>query len=68
VAKTYQLLKLLWALMRTGKAALKDGASFEKLDLPAVRRVFGSVKTAAPDALEQRVAEAEQTIADMGAS
>ena len=68
VAKTYQLLKLLWALMRTGKAALKDGVSFEKLDLPAVRRVFGSVKTAAPDALEQRIAEAEQTIADMGAS
>ena len=68
VAKTYQLLKLLWALMRTGKAALKDGASFEKLDLPAVRRVFGSVKTAAPDALEQRISEAEQTIADMGAS
>jgi V/A-type H+-transporting ATPase subunit A len=68
VAKTYQLLKLLWALMRTGKAALKDGVSFEKLDLPAVRRVFGSVKTAAPDALEQRIAEAEQTMADMGAS
>jgi len=68
VAKTYQLLKLLWALMRTGKAALKDGVSFEKLDLPAVRRVFGSVKTAAPDAFEQRSAEAEQTIADMGAS
>ena len=68
VAKTYQLLKLLWALMRTGKAALKDGVSFEKLDLPAVRRVFGSVKTAAPDALERRIAEAEQTIADMGAS
>jgi V/A-type H+-transporting ATPase subunit A len=68
VAKTYQLLKMLWALMRTGKAALKDGVSFEKLDLPAVRRVFGSVKTAAPDALEQRIAEAEQTIADMGAS
>ena len=68
VAKTYQLLKLLWALMRTGKAALKDGVSFEKLDLPAVRRVFGSVKTAAPDAFEQRSAEAEQTIADMRAS
>lgn len=68
VAKTYQLLKLLWALMRTGKAALKDGVSFEKLDLPAVRRVFGAVKTAAPDAFEQRSAEAEQTIADMGAS
>ena len=68
VAKTYQLLKLLWALMRTGKEALKDGVSFEKLDLPAVRRVFGSVKTAAPDAFEQRSAEAEQTIADMGAS
>ncbi|MFA9471037.1 MAG: V-type ATP synthase subunit A [Deltaproteobacteria bacterium] len=68
VAKTYQLLKLLWALMRTGKAALKDGVSFEKLDLPAVRRVFGAVKTAAPDAFEQRSAEAEQTIADMRAS
>ena len=68
VAKTYQLLKLLWALMRTGKAALKDGVSFEKLDLPSVRRAFGSVKTAAPDALKQQIAEAEQTIADMGAS
>ena len=68
VAKTYQLLKLLWALMRTGKAALKDGVSFEKLDLPAVRGVFGAVKTAAPDAFEQRSAEAEQTIADIRAS
>jgi V/A-type H+-transporting ATPase subunit A len=68
VTKTYHLLKLLWAFMRTGKAALKDGMSFEKLDLAAVRRAFGSVKTAAPDALEQQIAEAEQTIADMGAS
>jgi hypothetical protein len=42
--------------------------SFEKLDLAAIRGAFGSVKTAAPDALEKQVSEAEQTISDMGAS
>ena len=68
VAKTYHLAKLLWAFMRTGKAALGDDVSFEKLDLPAVRGAFGSVKTAAPDALEQEITDAEQTISNMGAS
>ena len=67
VAKTYHLAKLLWAFMRTGKAALGDDVSFEKLDLPSVRGAFGSVKTAAPNALEQEIAKAEQTISDMGA-
>ena len=68
VAKTYHLVKLLWAFMRTGKTALGDEVSFEKLDLAAIRGAFGSVKTAAPDALEKQVSEAEQTISDMGAS
>jgi V/A-type H+-transporting ATPase subunit A len=68
VAKTYHLVKLLWEFMRTGKAALKDGASFETLDLAAVRVAFGSVKTAAPDALDQQISEAEETISEMRAS
>jgi len=66
VYKTYQLAKLLWAFMRAGKAALGDGASFETLDLPAIRRALGSVKTAAPDALEQQVSDAEHSISKMG--
>jgi hypothetical protein len=61
-------VKLLWEFMRTGKAALKDGASFETLDLAAVRVAFGSVKTAAPDALDQQISEAEETISEMRAS
>jgi V/A-type H+-transporting ATPase subunit A len=62
VAKTYQLAKLLWAFMRAGRAALEAGAAFDTLDLAAVRVAFGSVKTAAPDALDLQVGEAEQTI------
>jgi V/A-type H+-transporting ATPase subunit A len=66
VSKTYHLVRLLWALMRAGKAALRDGMSFEKLDLPAIRVAFGAVKTAAPDALEARIMEADQTISHVG--
>jgi V/A-type H+-transporting ATPase subunit A len=62
VAKTYQLVKLLWAFMRAGRTALKGGAAFDTLDLAAVRVAFGSVKTAAPDALDLQVSEAERTI------
>ena len=68
VAKTYHLVKLLWEFMRTGGSALKDGVGFEGLDLAAVRGAFGSVKTAAPDALNQQISEAEQTISGMKAS
>jgi len=68
VAKTYHLAKLLWAFMRTGEAALGGDASFDKLDLAAVRVAFGAVKTAAPEALEQRIEDAEQTISQMEAS
>jgi V/A-type H+-transporting ATPase subunit A len=68
VAKTYHLAKLLWEFMRTGGAALKDGVDFEALDLAAVRVAFGSVKTAAPDALDQQISEAEQTISGMRVS
>ena len=68
VTKTYHLVRLLWELMRTGEAALKDGMGFEKLDLAAVRMAFGSVKTAAPDSLDRRILEAEQTISGMRAS
>jgi V/A-type H+-transporting ATPase subunit A len=68
VAKTYHLVKLLWDFMRTGGSALKDGVGFEALDLAAVRGAFGSVKTAAPDALNQEISEAEQTISGMRAS
>jgi hypothetical protein len=53
--------------MRTGEATLKDGASFEALDLAAVRGAFGSVKTAAPDMLDQEISEAGQTISGMRA-
>jgi V/A-type H+-transporting ATPase subunit A len=67
VAKTYHLVKLLWEFMRTGEATLKDGASFEALDLAAVRGAFGSVKTAAPDMLDQEISEAGQTISGMRA-
>jgi V/A-type H+-transporting ATPase subunit A len=67
VAKTYHLVKLLWEFMRTGEEALKGGVGFESLDLAAVRRAFGSVKTAAPDALDQQISEAEQTVAEMRA-
>jgi V/A-type H+-transporting ATPase subunit A len=67
VAKTYHLAKLLWAFMRAGRAALGGELSFDNLDLPGIRVAFGAVKTAAPDALEQRVDDAEQKIAQMGA-
>jgi hypothetical protein len=53
--------------MRTGEAALKDGVAFEALDLAAVRGAFGAVKTAAPDALDQQISEAGQTISEMRA-
>ena len=65
VAKTYHLVKLLWEFMRTGEAALKDGLGFEALDLAAVRGAFGSMKTAAQDALGQAISEAEETISEM---
>ena len=68
VAKTYHLARLLWAFMQTGCDALSSGIGFEKLDLAAVRVAFGAVKTAPPDALNERIAETEQTIADMGAT
>jgi V/A-type H+-transporting ATPase subunit A len=68
VEKTYQLVKLLWSFMRTGEAALKEGVSFEKLDLPGVRGAFGSVKTAAPEQFDERVAEAKRTISEMRAT
>ncbi len=68
VAKTYHLARLLWAFMETGGEALSNGIGFDKLDLAAVRVAFGAVKTAAPDALDARIAETEQTIADMGAA
>ncbi|MGB5192766.1 MAG: V-type ATP synthase subunit A, partial [Polyangiales bacterium] len=67
VAKTYHLARLLWAFMQAGSEALSSGVGFEKLDLAAVRVAFGAVKTAPPDALNERIAETEQTIADMGA-
>jgi len=66
VAKTYHLARLLWAFMQMGSDALSSGVGFEKLDLAAVRVAFGAVKTAPPDALNERIAETEQTIADMG--
>ncbi|HSN83634.1 MAG TPA: V-type ATP synthase subunit A [Polyangiales bacterium] len=65
VFKTYHLARLLWALMSTGTAALKEGVTFDKLDLAGVRVAFGAVKTASPDTLEQRIADAEQTISEM---
>ena len=65
VHKTYQLVKLLWSFMHTGEAALKEGIAFEKLNLAAVRVAFGSVKTAAPDALSEQILEAQQTIVEM---
>ena len=68
VAKTYRLVKLLWEFVQAGEAALRDGLGFEKLDLAAVRRAFGTVKTAAPDALDRRTLEAEQTISGMRTS
>ena len=68
VAKTYHLARLLWAFMQAGSEALSSGVGFEKLDLAAVRVAFGAVKTAPPDALNERIAETEQTIADMGAT
>jgi V/A-type H+-transporting ATPase subunit A len=65
VKKTYQMSKLLWEFMRVGEAELKEGVGFEKLDLAAVRAAFGSVKTAAPGALNQQISDAEKTIAEM---
>ena len=51
--------------MQTGETALKEGISFEKLDLAAVRVAFGAVKTAAPDELGQEISKAKHTIAEM---
>lgn len=67
VEKTYHLARLLWAFMRTGSTALGKGLAFEKLDLAAIRVAFGAVKTAAPDDLQARIDDAEETIADMEA-
>ncbi|MFZ1863449.1 MAG: V-type ATP synthase subunit A [Polyangiales bacterium] len=65
VSKTYHLARLLWHLMSTGQSALEQDVSFDKLDLAAVRVAFGAVKTASPDTLEQRIADAERVISDM---
>jgi len=65
VFKTYHLARLLWALMNSGTTALKEGVTFDKLDLAGVRVAFGAVKTASPETLEQRIADAEQTISEM---
>jgi V/A-type H+-transporting ATPase subunit A len=65
VAKTYHLAKLLWRFMHAGGAALKEGLSFENLDLAAIRIAFGSVKTAAPDELEGEIERAGATISEM---
>jgi len=65
VFKTYHLARLLWALMSTGTAALGEGVAFDKLDLAAVRVAFGAVKTASPETLEQRIADAGQRISEM---
>ncbi len=68
VAKTYHLVRLLWAFMRAGRTALGAGAAFDTLDLPGVRTALGSVKTAAPEALEARALEAERTISAVEAT
>jgi hypothetical protein len=52
--------------MKTGGEALSSGIGFEKLDLAAVRVAFGAVKTAPPEELTARIADTEQTIANMG--
>ncbi len=67
VAKTYHLARLLWAFMRAGTAALAGGKGFDALDLAAVRVCFGAVKTAAPEDLESRIVDAEETISEMEA-
>lgn len=66
VSKTYHLARLLWHLMRTGETALREGLSFDNLDLAAARVAFGAVKTAAPEMLEQQIASAERVISEMG--
>ena len=68
VAKTYHLARLLWDFMHEGKNALANGVGFDKLDLASVRVAFGAVKTAPGEALEARIVDTEQTIADMGAT
>lgn len=65
VAKTYHLARLLWELMRSGQAALDEGTGFDKLDLASVQSAFSSVKTAPPDDLDEEIADAERTIAEM---
>jgi V/A-type H+-transporting ATPase subunit A len=65
VEKTYHLARLLWHLMGTGRSALEQGVSFDKLDLAAARVAFGAVKTASPDTLKQRIADAERIISEM---
>lgn len=67
VAKTYQMARLLWKLIDAGREALKTGTSFEKLGLAAVRVAFSNVKTAPPDELDERIADTENAIAEMGA-
>jgi V/A-type H+-transporting ATPase subunit A len=66
VSKTYHLARLLWHLMSSGESALRQGISFDKLDLAAVRVAFGAVKTASPETLDQRIEEAERIISEMG--
>jgi V/A-type H+-transporting ATPase subunit A len=66
VEKTYQMSRLLRSFMRVGEAELKEGVSFEKLDLAAVRAAFGSVKTAAPGALDRQISDAQEIITKMG--
>ncbi len=65
VQKTHHLVKLLWELMRAGRAALEAGIAFDSLDLPAVRGAFAAVKNAATDELDARALDAEQTISGL---
>ena len=65
VHKTYHLVRLLWDTMRNGEAALSQGIGFEKLDLASLRGAFAAVRTAALDELDDRISDAEDTIAEM---
>jgi V/A-type H+-transporting ATPase subunit A len=66
VAKTYRMASLAVALHRRALRVLEQGGRFEQLDLGLARRALSALRSAAPNELEARVAQAEAAIRGVG--
>ncbi len=67
VTKTFQLAALAHAFHDRGQAALDQGKPFEQLDLGAARQALLAVRRAGPDALADRLTDANHAIERIGA-